>query len=120
MMLFVYGGKEVINMKLKDNLILREVAGQYVIVPIGKRVQEVTSLVYISASAAYLWDYMKDNEFTVDDLVKKIVDHYEGVTEEVARKDIESYIKLLTDNFIIDDGRTRGFVTITIPKEKMK
>lgn len=28
-------------MKLKDQLILREVAGQYVIVPTGKRVREV-------------------------------------------------------------------------------
>ena len=48
-------------MKLKDGLILREVAGQYVIVPTGKRVQEVTNIVYISSSAAYLWDYMKDH-----------------------------------------------------------
>ena len=29
-------------MKLKDGLILREVAGQYVIVPTGKRVKDVT------------------------------------------------------------------------------
>ena len=35
-------------MKLKDQLILREVAGQYVIVPTGKRVTEVTSIVGIS------------------------------------------------------------------------
>lgn len=34
-------------MKLKDGLILREVAGQFVVVPTGKRVQEVTSIVYI-------------------------------------------------------------------------
>lgn len=107
-------------MKLKDDLILREVAGQYVIVPVGKRVQEVTSLVYISKSAAYLWDYMKDHEFTVDDLVQKILEHYVGVTEEVARKDIEGYIKLLTDNFIIDDGKIRGrnFVRIKNPETK--
>ena len=31
-------------MKLKDGLILREVAGQYVIVPTGKRVKDVTIL----------------------------------------------------------------------------
>lgn len=45
-------------MRLKDGLILREVAGQFVIVPTGRRVKEVTSIVYISSSAAYLWDYM--------------------------------------------------------------
>ena len=107
-------------MKLKDDLILREVAGQYVIVSVGKRVQEVTSLVYISPSAAYLWDYMKDHEFTVDDLVQKILEHYDGVTEEVARKDIEDYIKLLTDNFIIDDGKIRGRNFVRIKNPEMK
>ena len=56
-------------MKLKSDLILREVAGQHVIVPVGKRVQEVTSIVYISSSAAYLWEYMKNNEFEIDDLM---------------------------------------------------
>ena len=39
-------------MRLKDGLILREVAGQFVIVPTGKRVREVTNTVYISSSAA--------------------------------------------------------------------
>ena len=71
-------------MKLKNGLILREVAGQYVIVPTGKRVQEITSVVYISSSAAYLWDYMKDHEFEKEDLVDRIMLHYEGVTREKA------------------------------------
>lgn len=102
-------------MKLKDDLVLRKVADQYVIVPVGKRVQEVTSIVYISSSAAYLWDFMKDNEFEVDDLVKMIMEHYDGVSEEVARKDVESYIKLLADNYILDDGKMRGFNFIRFP-----
>ena len=75
-------------MKLKDGLVLREVAGQYVIVPTGKRVQEVTNIVYISSSAAYLWDYMKDHEFEKEDLVKQIMERYTGVTEEKASEDI--------------------------------
>lgn len=35
------------QLKLKSDLILREVAGQHVIVPVGKRVQEVLSLIHI-------------------------------------------------------------------------
>lgn len=105
-------------MRLKDRLILREVAGQYVIVPTGKRVQEVTSIVYISASAAYLWDYMKDHEFEKEDLVQRIMEHYTGVTEEKAREDIEKFLKILADNNILDDGITRGRVFVRMPKEE--
>ncbi len=63
-------------MRLKDGLILREVAGQFVIVPTGRRVKEVTSIVYISSSAAYLWDYMKDEEFEKEDLVNRVMERY--------------------------------------------
>ena len=104
-------------MKLKDQLILREVAGQYVIVPTGKRVREVTSIVYISASAAYLWEYMKDHEFTKEDLVARIMDHYTGVTEEKAAEDIDQFLKILADNNILDDGVKRGRAFVRVPQE---
>lgn len=104
-------------MKLKDQLMLREVAGQYVIVPTGQRVREVTSVVYISSSAAYLWDYMKDHEFTKEDLVQRILAHYDGVTEEKAAEDIEKFLKTLADNNILDDGVVRGRTFVRIPRE---
>ena len=105
-------------MKLKDQLILREVAGEYVIVPTGQRVREVTNVVCISASAAYLWDYMKDQEFEKEDLVQRIMEHYTGVTEEKAREDIEKFLKILADNNILDDGITRGRVFVRMPKKE--
>ena len=105
-------------MKLKDGLILREVAGQYVIVPTGKRVQEVTNIVYISSSAAYLWDYMKDHDFQPEDLVDRIMEHYDGVTREQAAADVKQFLKTLSDNCILDDGVVRGRIFVKIPNGK--
>ena len=102
-------------MKLKDGLILREVAGQFVIVPTGKRVQEVTNIVYISSSAAYLWEYMKEHEFEKEDLVERIMGHYSGVPEEKAGADIDKFLKTLSDNNILDDGVVRGRVFVRMP-----
>lgn len=101
-------------MKLKDGLILREVAGQYVIVPTGKRVREVTNIVYISSSAAYLWDYMKAHEFEKEDLVKRIMEHYTGVTEEKASEDIDKFLNMLSANNILDDGIVRGKIAVQV------
>lgn len=103
--------------KLKDQLILREVAGEYVIVPTGQRVREVTGVVYISSSAAYLWDYMKEQDFTKDDLVRLILERYDGVTQEKAAQDIERFLKILADNNILDDGIIRGGSSARIEKE---
>ena len=107
-------------MKLKDQLILREVAGQYVIVPTGKRVKEVTNIVYISASAAYLWDYMKDHEFEKEDLVRMTLEHYTGVTEEKVSADIDKYLQLLADNNILEGAAFQkggGKVLVELPQK---
>ncbi len=103
-------------MKLKDGLVLREVAGQYVIVPTGKRVQEITNIVYISSSAAYLWNYMKNHEFEKEDLVRQILDHFTGVTKEQAVKDIDKFLETLSKNYILDDGNIRGSSFIRVRK----
>ncbi len=105
-------------MKLKDQLLLREVAGQFVIVPTGQRVQEVTSIVYISSSGAFLWDYMKDHDFQPEDLVDRIMEHYDGVTREQAAADVKQFLKTLSDNCILDDGVVRGRIFVKIPNGK--
>ena len=89
-------------MRLKDGLILREVAGQFIIVPTGERVQEIKNMVYISSSGAYLWDFMKENEFTEEMLVEKIMEHYIGVTEEIASRDIEKFLSVLKKNYVLE------------------
>lgn len=103
--------------KLKDQLILREVAGEYVIVPTGQRVREVTNVVCISASAAYLWDYMKDHEFTKEELIQRILEHYQGVTREQAEQDIDRFLTVLSDNGILDNGVILGNGLVKVPRE---
>lgn len=107
-------------MKLKDGLILRETAGQHVIVPIGKRVQEVRHIVYLSSSAAYLWEYMKNHEFEKTDLVKQIMEHYDGVTEEQAAEDVEKFLGKLAENGILEEeaGQDAGSAGQTGQEER--
>ena len=63
-------------MRLKDGLILREVAGQYVIIPTGKRVREVTEVLYMTKPAAALWNYMQNHDFEKEDLIKLTMERY--------------------------------------------
>lgn len=89
-------------MKVKDQLVLREIAGQYVIVPVIERVKDVQSMVYISSSAAYLWQYMEGKEFTLDELVDLILAKYKNVTREKAQEDIIAFLQILARNNIMD------------------
>lgn len=89
-------------MRLKDLLVLRKIAGRNIIVPIGRRTREVHQMINLSDSAAYLWDFMKE-EFTVESLTEKILERFYGVTEEKARMDIEKLIEVLKRNHLLEN-----------------
>ena len=62
---------------------------------------------------------MEGKEFTEDSLTEEILNHYSGVTEEVARRDIRGYLKLLDDSYLIEGGKpepVRGRVKIRLPE----
>lgn len=89
-------------MRVKDNIVLREIAGQHVLVPVMERVKDVPSMVYISSSAAYLWKNMDDREFTLEELVDLILSKYKNVTREKAQEDIILFLQILARNNILD------------------
>ena len=88
-------------MKLKSGLVLREVAGQFVIVPTGERVREITSVVYISSSAAFLWEHMQNHDFDENSLLQIIMENFDGVSEKQALADIRSFLKSLAVSSIL-------------------
>lgn len=67
-----------------------------------ERVKDVQSMVYISSSAAYLWQYMEGKEFTLDELVDLILAKYKNVTRKKAQEDIIAFLQILARNNIMD------------------
>lgn len=106
-------------MKLKDGLILREVAGQYVIVPTGKRVQEVTGINYITKPAAYLWEYMQNHDFDKKDLIELILNRYNDATREQVSEDLDKFLKGLAEKGILEvEGQIYGSFSMRMPKHE--
>ena len=104
-------------MKLKDGLLLRQVAGQYVIVPTGERVREVTGVHYLTPGAAWLWDQMEGKEFEEKDLVDLAEEHFTEVARQKLEEDIHTLLKNMGDNNLLDDRKIRGHATVRISKE---
>lgn len=105
-------------MKLKDGLLLRQVAGQYVIVPTGEQVREVTGVHYLTKGAAWLWGQMEGKEFTEEELVDLAQQHFTGVTKEKLEEDISTFLKAMGDANVLEDGIKRGRVYIRVPYSK--
>lgn len=104
-------------MKLKDGLLLRQVAGQYVIVPTGERVREVTGVHYLTKGAAWLWQQVEGKEFTEEELVDLAQQHFTGVTKETLEEDISAFLKAMGDANVLEDGKKRGRIFLRLPEE---
>ena len=87
-------------MKLKKELIKREIAGDVVLVPVGKTVYEANGLFILNDVGAFLWDKLPQAE-NEDVLLKAVLREYE-VTPETAKEDITAFLRKLREMDIID------------------
>lgn len=87
-------------MKIKKELIKREIAGDVVLVPVGKTVYEANGLFILNEVGAFLWDNLPLVE-DEDALLKAVLDQYE-VTSDVAKADITAFLNNLRNMGIID------------------
>ena len=86
-------------MKIKSSFILREIAGEYVIVPTGNTALTFNGLISANESGVFLWKQLQE-EISEPELRKAFMDEYD-VDEETAQKDIQDFLAVLaTKNFI--------------------
>lgn len=83
-------------MKIKEGFILRQIAGEDIVVPIGNNIADFNGVIRLNESAAFLWRELQ-SEISKNDLVNKLKSEYE-IGEELAAKDVEDFIKILEEN----------------------
>jgi len=93
-------------MRINKEFVLREIAGDYVIIPTGQTVLEFNGLITVNEVGVSLWN-MLQNEVTEDDLVAGILAEYE-VEEDVAREDIREFIETLVSGNILAKDETKA------------
>lgn len=87
-------------MKVQKEFVLREIAGDYVIIPTGKTVLTFNGLITVNEVGADLWK-MLQSEVTFNDLLRGILEMYD-VDEETAKEDIQEFLDTLIEGGILD------------------
>lgn len=77
-------------MKINENYIMKNIAGEVVIVPTGKAAQYFNGLISTNEVAAFIWKNMESVD-TPEEMVKKVLDEFE-VDEETARTDVLGFL----------------------------
>lgn len=86
-------------MKIKKELLKREVAGDSFLVPIGKTIYDHNGMFILTELGAFIWDLLPRAE-TEEEILQAILAEYD-VEEAVARADLEKFLSKLREMEII-------------------
>lgn len=86
-------------MKLKEDLMLRDICGDKIIVPMGERLMEFNGMMKLNDTGAFIWSCLQE-ETTKEELIEKILEQY-NTTPEVATEAVEAFIQTLSENNLL-------------------
>lgn len=72
---------------------MRQVAGRYVLAPVGDTVKTFSGMVTMNATGKFLWDLL-ENDQTIDSMAQALTETYE-VDLENAKADVVKYLEPL-------------------------
>ena len=73
-------------MKTHPDFILRQIAGENILVPCGEAAKRLSGLINLNSTAAFIWQNMNDAK-DLDELTARVMEHFE-IDEETARRDV--------------------------------
>ena len=86
-------------MTIKKELVKRDIAGETILVPVGKTVYDSNGLYVLNELGAFLWDLLPDAQ-DEEALLKAVLAEYE-VAEDVAAEDIRAFLAELRNMGIL-------------------
>ena len=78
-------------MKIKEGFILRNVAGNNVVVPIGQATLDFNGMMSLNDTGAFLFGKLIEG-ISREDLIEAVMEEYE-IDEALATKDVDNFIE---------------------------
>lgn len=86
-------------MKVSADLILREVAGENVLIPSGELASQIYGILSLNESGVFLYKKLQ-KDCTKEELIDALLEEYE-IDRETAAKDLERFLKKMEEAKIL-------------------
>lgn len=80
-------------MKVNKNFVVRQIADEYIIVPIGEAVINFNGMVTVNEVGKFIWQQLYD-DLAQDELLQRIIQEYD-IDEQTAAEDMEEFLEKL-------------------------
>lgn len=88
-------------MKIKDGFMMREVAGKYVVVPVGAGSNTFKGMIQMNGLGAFLWTKLKEEQ-TKESLTEAVLEHYNASPDQV-ETDVKNFLVQLLDAGVLEE-----------------
>ena len=89
------------DMKIKSGFVLRNTAGEYVVMPTGKNISQFDGAIILNEVAAFVWEKMKES-VSKEELLEYILSEFD-VCEDQASSDLDVLLEKLRKYGVIED-----------------
>lgn len=80
-------------MRVKEGYILREVAGNFIVIAVGEAALDFNGVITLNETGAFLWNKMS-SDVKEQDLVYAMISEYE-IDEATAKRDVLAFVEKL-------------------------
>lgn len=88
-------------MKIKEGFILKEIAGSFVVVPVGDDLVDFTLMITTNETGAFLWSCLSEDR-SEQELVTMLKAEYEGADDAQLAADVAEFVALLKENNVVE------------------
>jgi methyltransferase-like protein len=87
-------------MRISKEFVMREVAGNYIVIPIGEKTANFNAMITLNETGAFLWKQLEE-EKSKQELLDLMLEEYE-VDNNTAESDIEKFVEKLKTAGILE------------------
>lgn len=87
-------------MKIKEGFILKNIAGENIVVPVGEKVIDFTAMISLNETSATIWKLM-ENDVEKEEIVAALLEEYD-VAEEKVKADVDVFVDKLVEAGLVE------------------
>lgn len=88
-------------MKIKGELLIREVAGEIIAIPVGQTALRFNGMICLNEISALIWNGLQAGK-TKETILENILEEYDVPAEEAAA-DLDEFLVRLRENDLLED-----------------
>lgn len=88
-------------MKIKGEFMLRMVAGENLLIPVGETALKFNGMVMLDPVGAVIWSGIRDGK-SMETILDEILNRFD-VDEKTAREDAKEFVERMIDNGLLEE-----------------